>query len=282
MKKPFVIAIVGPTAIGKSDYAVKLAKKIGGEIISADSRQVYKGLNIGSGKVTEKEMGGIPHHMLDIANPKKVFSVHDYKKKSEKKIADILKRGKTPIIVGGTGFYIDSLLGNISLPEVPPNKGLRRKLEKETKEKLFSDLQKLDKVRAKVIDKNNKVRLIRALEIINAIGKVPKAKIKSPYKVLWVGINTDRVELRKRIEKRLKLRLEQGMIEEVENLHKNGLSYKRMDELGLEYKYSAMLIQKKLTKDEFFKILSDKIYQYAMRQITWFKRNKKISWMEPK
>ena len=279
-KKPFVIAIVGPTAIGKSDYAVKLAKKVGGEIISADSRQVYRGLNIGSGKITKKEMSGIPHYMLNVANPKKVFSAHDYKKMAEKIISDILKRKKTPIIVGGTGFYIDTLLGNISLPEVPPNRKLRKELEKETTENLFKKLKKLDSVRSKTIDKNNKVRLIRAIEIVESLGKVPEVKFDSPYEVLWVGINTDRENLRKRIEKRLKARLMQGMIKEIDELHMKGLSWKRMNELGLEYKYSAMLLQGKISEADYFKTLSDKIYQYAMRQCRWFKRNKKISWME--
>ncbi|MBP6884548.1 MAG: tRNA (adenosine(37)-N6)-dimethylallyltransferase MiaA, partial [Candidatus Pacebacteria bacterium] len=182
-----LIIVAGPTSSGKTSYAIKLAKKIGGEVISADSRQVYKGLNLLSGKVTKKEMAGIPHHLLDITNPKKIFSVSDYQKLANKAIADILSRNKVPIICGGTGFYIDAIVYDRILPEVPPNKKLRAILEKKTIVELFKMLVKLDPARANTIDKDNPVRLIRAIEIAKALGSVPKlSKPISKYEVEWI------------------------------------------------------------------------------------------------
>ncbi len=284
MKKIKVIAVVGPTSVGKSDYAVKLAKKIKGEIISADSRQVYTGLDIGSGKITKKEMGGIPHHILDVANPKNknVFTVSDFKNLSEKAIEEINKKNKVPIICGGTGFYIDSLLLGLDIPEVPPNNALRKKLYSKSAEALFEYLKKIDPERAKSIDKDNPVRLVRAIEIAKALGRVPNIKINSKYDVEWIGLTADREILRERIVKRLHARLKQGMIKEVKQLHADGVTWKRMYDFGLEYRYCSMLLQNKISKDDFEKILSDKIYQYAMRQLRWFKRNKKIKWIEVK
>ncbi len=282
-KKPLIIAIVGPTAIGKSDYAVQLAKKINGEIISADSRQVYTGLNIGSGKVTEREKKGIPHYMLDVANPKKVFSAHEYKKMALPIVEDIISRGKVPIIVGGTGFYIDTLLGKMSLPEVPPNPILRKQLAGKGAAELFSLLKKIDRKRAKTIDAKNPVRLIRAIEIATAIGKVPKMKIKKiPYKITWIGLRAPREMLRTKIIARTKKQLYQGMVEEVEKLHKNGLSWKRLHELGLEQRLCSDYLQGKITEGELHTMLNEKIYQYAIRQLRWFERNKEIGWQEVK
>ncbi len=278
--KEKVLIIVGPTASGKSDLAVKLAKKLKAEVISADSRQVYKGLNVGTGKITKKEMQGVPHHLLDVADPKKQFSVAQYKKLAEEKIEDILKRKKFPIIVGGTGFYIDAITGAVSLPDVPPNKKLRATLEKKSLETLFALLQKKDPMRAKSIDKRNKVRLIRALEIITALGKVPIQAISSPltaYSYMWIGLKPDQKILEKKILERLIKRLP-GMIREAKKLHAGGLSYKRMEELGLEYRYLARLLQKKISKEEFIAQLFLEIKKYAKRQMVWFKRNKEIEW----
>ena len=175
-----VIVILGQTATGKSALAVKIAKKINGEIISADSRQIYKGLDIGTGKITKKEMRGVPHHLLDVANPKKKFSVAEYQKLANSAIAEIITKGKTPIICGGTGFYIDAITKGIIFPEVPPNAKLRKTLEKKSTEQLFDMLKNFDKSRARNIkekkEQNNKVRLIRAIEIAKALGKVPKIK----------------------------------------------------------------------------------------------------------
>lgn len=271
-----ILVIVGPTASGKSDLAVKLAKKLKGEVISADSRQVYKGLDIGTGKITRKEMRGIPHHMLDVADPRKQFSAAEYKRMAEEELRYIESRGRTPIIVGGTGFYIDALTGTTRLPDVPPNKKLRLKLGKKTNAALFTMLRKKDPRRAKTIDANNKVRLIRALEVVAALGTVPP--VQHPVldkRFVFIGILPKDLDLR--IKKRLDKRLS-GMIAEGKRLRKEGVSYKRMQELGLEYRYIAMLLQGKISKAEMKKKLFVAIRQYAKRQMTWFKRYPKTRW----
>lgn len=277
--KPKIISIVGPTASGKSDLAVILAKEFEGQVISADSRQVYLGLDIGSGKITKKEMMGIPHHLLSIENPKKVFTVAEFKKQADQKITEIIARGHTPILCGGTGFYIDAVAKNIILPEVPPNQILRKKLETFSLEKLQKMLLELDFKRFKSIDLNNKVRLIRAIEIAKELGSVPKIKSKPLYNVLTIGILWDPTKLKQRINLRLQKRFKSGMVREVLNLHKNGLSWKRLESLGLEYRYVAQFLQKKITKPEMIERLQFDIWHYAKRQMTWFQRDKSIVWV---
>ena len=270
-----ILIILGPTASGKSDLAVRLAKKFGGEIISADSRQVYKGLNIGTGKITKKEMGGIPHHLLDVADPKKQFSVSEFVEKANESMITIYRNKRLPIVVGGTGFYIDALTGRASFPDVPPNKLLRGKLNKLSKEKLFEMLKKKDSRRAKAIDRHNKVRLIRALEIIEALGHVPTPRhaMSRSYEFVYLGLKPD--DLDKRIYERLVKRIP-GIIRETKKL-----SYKRAYELGLEYRFASLYLQGKLNKKEFVEKLNIAIRQYAKRQMTWFKRNKDIRWFKP-
>ncbi len=277
-----ILVILGPTATGKSDLAVKLARKYNGEIISADSRQVYKGLDIGTGKITKKEMRGVPHFMLDVVSPKKVFSVAEWKKQTEKIIADIISRGKLPVICGGTGFYIQSIVDDVILPEVPPNKILREKLERKTADELFLMLKKIDPRRAETIERENPVRLIRAIEIAIKLGKVPPLKpvSKMPFDILQIGLTLPFENLREKIHTRLISRMKKGMIAEAKNLHKNGLSWKRMRELGLEYRYLADLLENKLTNQELIKKLEIEIWHYAKRQITWFKRDKRIKWFK--
>jgi len=280
--KPKIYVILGPTASGKTAFSIALAKKIEGEIISADSRQVYKGLDIGSGKVTKKEMAGIPHYLLDVANPKKVFTVSDFQKLAKQKIEEIIKKGKTPIIVGGTGFYIQAITDNLILPEVAPDKKLRLELAKKTPDQLFAILKKLDTRRAKDIDSKNPIRLIRAIEIAKALGKVPK--LKSPknlnYDFELIGIKIDQEKLNEKIYKRLIERLKHGMVAEVKRLHAQGVSWKRLEELGLEYRYLAYFLQGKLGKKEMIEQLYNEIKKYSKRQMTWFKRDKRIKWIE--
>ena len=267
-----IIVVCGPTATGKSDYAVKLAKEIKGEVISADSRQVYKGMDIGSGKITKREMRGVPHYLLDVANPRRVFSVVQYKKLADKVIKDILKRDKIPIIVGGTGFYIDALIYDTDFPAVPPNKALRKKLEKLSTEKLAAKLLKLDHTRYETIDRHNRVRLIRAIEIATALGKVPKVKRKKKYEVEWHYLDFPDEVLKKRIHDRLLKRMKMGMVREVKGLREKGVSWKRLESLGLEYRYLARYLQNKLTKKDMLAQLELAIWHYAKRQRTWFKK----------
>jgi tRNA dimethylallyltransferase len=273
--KPKVIVIVGPTTSGKSDYAVELAKICNGEVISADSRQVYQGLNIGAGKITKKEMGDIPHHLLDVANPKRVFTVSHYQKLTTKKIAEIIKRGHTPIVVGGTGFYIQAIVDGLILPEVKPDPRLRKELAKKSTEELAKILKKLDPARLKDIDTKNPVRLIRAIEIATA----PKLKVKAPaYDFDMIGLSWPDEILKERIKTRLHKRLKQGLVSEVKKLHQNGLSWKRLKALGLEYRYVALFLQNKISKTEMIAILETEIWRYAKRQLTWFKKDKRINW----
>ncbi len=286
---------MGPTASGKTSLGIFLAQKINGEVLSADSRQVYKGLDIGTGKVTKKEMLGIPHHLLDVANPKKVFTADAFVKLGNKAIEKILKKNHTPIIVGGTGFYIDALLGRMTLANVPPNPALRKKLSKKTAVQLYAMLKKLDSKRAKNIDAKNPVRLVRAIEIAtggpsadsltstgSATESAERPPTRSNFEALFLGINPQKAKLQKNIHARLLARMKTGMVAEAKSLHKQGLSYKRMEELGLEYRSLASYLQGKVTKEEMLIELERAIQKYAKRQMTWFKRNQNIHWVKNK
>ena len=234
---PKIIVILGPTASGKSELAVKLAKKFNAEIISADSRQVYKGLKHRLWKNNQKRNEGYPPSSFRCRFAKRTFTVAQYQKLARKALQKILKKGKIPIICGGTGFYIDALIYDYRLPEVPPDKKLRKKLEGLELTELLKILKKIDPERFKTIDRKNKRRLIRAIEIANTIGKTPKLKKHSSYNVLKVGIKKSPEELKKLIAERLKKRLKQGLIKEIKKLYRQGLSWQRLDDLGLEYRY---------------------------------------------
>ncbi len=293
--KQKIIAIVGPTASGKSSLAVMLAKKYNGEIISADSRQIYKGLDIGTGKIlrdTEptknlKSKTGIflhstvPHYLIDIWNPKKFVSVSEYKEKAEHALADIVSREKVPVVCGGTGFYVDTFLFDRTLPLVGANPKLRTKLENLSMKSLAQKLQTLDPKRAQTIDLKNRVRLIRALEIIDALGIVPPLTQSLPYDVLFIGLKPKEAWLKQKISMRLMERMKEGMVVEAKKLHSKGVSFSRMESLGLEYKYLALFLQKKLTKTDMLRDLESAIWQYSKRQMTWFQKNKKIIWLDP-
>lgn len=287
-----LIVILGPTASGKTDLSVRLAKKFKGEIVSADSRQVYQGLNIGSGKITKSQMKGIPHHLLDVANPKRKFTVAQYQKLALKAIKKIQKKGKLPFLVGGTGFYIQSVVDGIVIPQVKPNWKLRKQLERKSTKELFLFLKKLDPARAKSIDKNNPRRLVRAIEIIQATKKPIKPLIfKIQFNILQLGIKKSPEELKKAIRKRLLKRMG-GIIAEVKKLRASGLSYQRLEELGLEYRYVARLLRytdqaKHSGQAKYPALLQQTIdniqkesEHFVKRQMTWFKRDKRIHWIE--
>jgi len=264
-----IIVLLGQTATGKSDLAVRLAQKFNGEIISADSRQVYCGLNLGTGKITKKEMRGIPHHLLDVTSPSRRFTVAQYKKLAQEAIRKIQRKNKVPIICGGTGFYIQTLVDDLQIPEVKPNLKLRARLEKKSTPELFGALKKLDPRRAKNIDHHNRRRLIRALEIVMSTGRPvpsfaalpstssvipgltrnpdPGSRIKcGTTNALFLGIKKSQPELARRIKVRLQKRLKQGMLAEVKALRAQGLSWKRLDSFGLEYRWLAKFLQKKI------------------------------------
>jgi tRNA dimethylallyltransferase len=276
-----IVIVCGPTASGKSDLAVQIAKKYNGKVISADSRQVYTGLDIATGKITTKEMKGVPHHCLDIVNPKKSFSVADFQKKATSAIKSILEKGKLPIICGGTGFYIDAVVDGIILPEVKTNPKLRNKLEKYSTEKLLHILKKMDQKRYDNIDQNNRVRIIRSIEIAKILGKVPKIKKKSLYTPLIIGLDTEDELLKEKILKRIHKRMKAGMVTEAKRLHKEGVSWKRMRKLGLEYGLLADLLQKKISREQFIERLAFDIWHYVKRQRTWFKKDDRVVWFKP-
>jgi len=276
-KKKKIIAVLGPTASGKSGLAVEIAKKFNGEIISADSRQVYKGVDIGSGKITKKEMKGIKHYLLDVASPKKIFTAVDFKNQAEEAIGKIAAANKIPIICGGTGFYIHALLDDTKLPAVAPDWVLRKKLEKKSPEELFKMLKKLDKNRAKTIDSKNKRRLIRAIEI----AEYPRPKSdfdattsKSDFDILWLGIKKPIAELEKLIKTRTKKMIKTGLEKEVKRLVKKyGWTTVLKNTIGY-----AEWISKESEKK-----INLHTLQYAKRQMTWFKKYApKTKWVRNK
>jgi len=294
-----IIVILGPTSSGKTAAAIKIAKKLDGEVISADSRQVYKFLNLASGKVTKKEMAGVPHHLIDVVHPKKVFTVADFQKRARAAIIDIQRRGKTAILCGGTGFYIDSIVNGYVLPEVPPNLALRKRLAKWTVEKLFKKLIAMDPVRARNIDAKNPVRLIRAIEIATVLGKVPALKKSDilnnadgdtgtnpltnprPDQFIQIGLDMPDEKLFKKTLTRLDQRLKAGMIAEIKRIHdKEKVSWKRLESLGLECRYVSLFLQNKITRAEMREQLFSEIKKYIKRQRAWFKRDKTIVWFD--
>lgn len=289
MDKPKVIVIAGPTASGKSNLAIELAKKIGGEIISADSMQIYKEMDIGTAKVSKEEMQGIKHYMIDFVPPNKRYSVSAYKKEAENCICEILKRAKVPIICGGTGLYINSLIYGIEFAEEEIDEAYRNTLneiaEKEGLETLYNRAVKIDPEAMKKISRNDKKRIIRVLEIYHKTGKTKtdqdlesrKNEVKYDYKVF--AINMNREILYDRINKRVDIMIEKGLIDEVKSI------IKKYDEFptamqGLGYKEVVEYLQGNITKEEMIEKIKMETRRYAKRQITWFKKNKETNWLE--
>jgi len=326
MENNKIVVILGPTASGKSDIAIKLARKFNGEIISADSRQIYRHADLLTGKVEPDHSGeippkfvldkfyagsqkypalvsrGIPHYLIDILNINSYFSAGQFQKKARKIIQDILSRGKLPIICGGTGFWIKALVDNVNFPKVKPDWKLRARLNKFSAQKLFLMLKKLDARRAGNIDVRNKVRLIRAIEICQSIGKVPTldchceesettkqsndkldchASLAMTNEFLQIGIKIKKEKLHANIKKRFKKRLKKEMIKEAENLHKkHGVSWKKLESLGLEFRWIARFLQHKINRKEMETKLYFDIIHYAKRQMTWFKNDQRIKWLK--
>lgn len=290
MNKPKVIVICGPTASGKTTLSIQLAQKINGEIISSDSMQIYKDMNIGTAKPDQQEMQGIKHYLLDFVEPNQRYSVADYKKDAENAIEDILQKGKVPIIVGGTGLYVDSLIYGIEYPNIEFDenyrKELERRIEKEGLEKLYEKAKKIDPQAMKKISRNDQKRILRVLEIYNATGKTKteqeiesrKNEVKYDYRVF--AINMDREKLYDRINKRVDIMIQKGLIEEVENLLKKYNEFPTAMQ-GLGYKEVVEYIQGKVLKEDMIENIKRESRRYAKRQITWFKKNKQTIWIGP-
>lgn len=275
-----VIAVVGATASGKTSYAIELAKKINGEIISADSRLVYKGMDIGTAKPTIDEMQEIPHYMIDVVEPEYNYSVGLYVKEAKKHITDIISRGKVPIVVGGTGLYFRVLLENYDLPDVKPDYELRKELSSYSYEELLEMLTKLDEKAANSVEKNDKKKLIRYIEIIKIAGKpldLVRGVKEKEFNVEWVGLNFPREILYDRINKRVDLMIEQGLIDETKKLlQKHGRISNIADTIG--YREVLSYLDGELSLDEAKDKLKQNTRNYAKRQLTWFRKNEQINW----
>ena len=290
MNKPKVIVICGPTASGKTALSIQLAQKINGEIISSDSMQIYKDMNIGTAKPDKQEMQGIKHYLLDFVEPNQRYSVADYKKDAENAIEDILQKGKVPIIVGGTGLYVDSLIYGIEYPNIEFDENYRKKLEKRAEkeglEKLYEEARKIDPQAMEKISRNDQKRILRVLEIYNATGKTKteqeiesrKNEVQYDYRVF--AINMDREKLYDRINKRVDIMIQKGLIEEVENLLKKYNEFPTAMQ-GLGYKEVVEYLQGKVLKEDMIENIKRESRRYAKRQITWFKKNKQTIWIGP-
>lgn len=291
-KSKKLIVILGPTASGKTDLAIKLAKKFNGEIISADSRQIYKGMNIGTAKPRGRQVTsdkkqeylvkGIPHYMTDIRQPRQKFNVAIFKKMALEAINDVQKQKKLPFLVGGTGLYIKSVVDNVSFPAVPPQKTLRRQLDKKTEKELFKIYQKLDPEGAVSIDKKNRRRLIRAIEVSKITGQSfwkQRKKGKPLFDVLTIGIKLPKKEVEKRIKRRVEKMFKLGLEKEVEKLvEKNGWKIAPLQTIG--YQEWKDYFKRKIDKIEVKKKIVLHTLQFSKRQMTWFKKDKRIKWIK--
>ncbi len=266
-----ILCIAGPTASGKSSRAVEEALKRGGEIISVDSRQVYRGLDIGTEKITPEEMRGVPHHLIDIRNPQENYSAGDFVTDATRLINEITARGKLPILAGGTHFYFNALLSGLPTG-IDANPALREELEKLPTEELFTRVRAGDARRAAELDPMNRRRLIRALEIIEVKGKVPvRAKSSSIYDTEWIIVDTPREELRARIDARLAGALARGLVDEVRRV-REAVGDTRLNELGLEYKIVGEYLRGERTEASLLPTLSAKLWHYARRQKAWLRK----------
>lgn len=289
MEKEQVIVICGPTASGKTSLGIKLAKKVDGEIVSCDSMQIYKDMTIGTAKPTDEERKEAVHHLVDFVYPNERYSVAEYKKDAEYTINEILKKGKKPIIVGGTGLYLNSLVYGIEYPNIETNLEFREKLEKRVEKEgldsLYNEAKKIDEEATKKISPNDKKRVLRILEIYHTTGKTKtelegisrKNGPKYDYKIFF--LNMERSILYDRINKRVDLMIKDGLIEEVESLLKKYKEFPTAMQ-GLGYKEVVEYLENKLTKDEMIEKIKQETRRYAKRQITWFKSYKDAVWLD--
>lgn len=282
MKK--VIVICGPTASGKTKLGIELANKLNGEIISADSMQIYKDMNIGSAKPSNEEQKLAKHYLIDFVNPNERYSVADFKKDASNAIDMIIKNGKTPIVVGGTGLYIDSLIYNIEFNEEKFDQNYRKELEKEETEKLYEMANNIDQISTQKISKNDRKRLMRIIEIYHSTGKTKlelekesRKRIKYDYRIFV--LNMDREKLYNRINQRVDKMIDEGLIEEVQELLKKYKEFPTAMQ-GLGYKETVQYLEGNLTKDEMIDKIKQETRRYAKRQLTWFRRYKNAIWLD--
>lgn len=272
-----LIVIAGTNASGKSGLGVELASRYGGEIVSADSRQVFRGLDLGSGKITPQEMRGVPHHLIDVCQPGDFFSMADFQRLAYAAIGGIQARGKLPFLVGGTGLYVDAVAEGYELSDRAPDLALRAELETHTTPELYQMLQ--EKLPGTEIDPRNRNRVMRALERLAADDYHP-GKRQPRYEVLKLGVSWDRETLKQRIDERLERRLRDGMVQEVQGLLDAGVSREFLMKLGLEYRYLTRYLDGELTYEQMVLELGNAIKKFAKRQVTWFKKDPAIHWLD--
>jgi tRNA dimethylallyltransferase len=280
---PKLVVLLGPTASGKSGLGITLAQRFNAEIISADSRQVYRGLDIGTAKVTPAEQALVPHHVLDVADPRAVYTVAQFQRDAIDSINAILKRGHQPFLVGGSPHYIQAIVDNLDIPHFEPQPELRTQLEKRPLPELLAQLEELDPQSAATIDRNNPRRVIRALEVCLISGKPFSQQRKMAellYQSLLLGLEWPREVLYHRIDARVDERMQQGMVQEVQKLLDAGISHERLEALGLEYRYITRLLRGEFKNDdEMVQRLKYAIHDFTRRQLTWFRKDKRIVWV---
>jgi tRNA dimethylallyltransferase len=280
---PKLVVLLGPTASGKSGLGITLAQHFIGEIVSADSRQVYQGLDIGTAKVIPAERALVPHHMLDVSDPREIYTVSQYQQGATRAINGILSRNHQPFLVGGSPHYIQTVVDNLNIPQIEPQPELRAQLEKRPLSELVEQLEALDPRTSATIDRNNPRRVIRALEVCLVSGQPFSAQrtMSEPiYQSLLLGISWPREELYSRIDERVDERMRQGMIQEVQRLLDEGIDHQRLEALGLEYRYiSRWLTGSFESEDEMVQKLKYAIHDFTRRQLTWFRKESRIIWV---
>lgn len=281
MALPKLIVILGTTACGKSGLGVELAKHVGGEIVSADSRQVYRGLDLGTGKVTAEEMDGVPHHLLDVVSPNQSYSVAEFQRDAYAAIDGTLARGKIPLLVGGTGLYVRAVAEGYAFPESQPNPALRAELEGRSTEELYAMFRAQTGHTLSGGEDKNRRRLVRTMEKLLSRDSLTESPRAPRYEVLQLGMTYPRDVLCRRIDERLQRRLDDGMIEEVARLRAEGASDAFLEGLGLEYRYILWYLTGKLSsRDELFDELGRAIKRFAKRQMVWFKKDRDVLWLD--
>lgn len=281
---PKLLVVLGPTASGKSALGIALAQHFNGEIVSADSRQVYRGLDIGTAKVTPEEQELVAHHLLDVADPQEVYTVAQFQQAANAAIDDIIARGRRPLLVGGSPHYIQAVIDNLDIPQVPPQPELRAELAQRPLTDLVAQLEELDPQSAASIDRSNPRRVIRALEVCIVTGQAfsQQRRLGEPrYETLLLGIHWPREVLYRRIDERVDERMQQEMIQEVRDLLAQGIDHTRLDALGLEYRFISRWLRGEFVSEaEMVQRLKYAIHDFTRRQLVWYRREQRIVWIE--